>query len=254
MAPLATFADSSRVDRLHQPRWPSGTLNGGQNRSTTLEFAEQVLPQVGLDRRAAGARSARTPRNWPRTSKSHMPDPRRDVGRGLPDATGASRAIASTGATRPGLDGAKPLGLLEHVGGSPILAVVARSKMSIDHYDGFVRGSASATATSRVRASANEGVRARELPRSRRTGRARFSSGLTRPTARLFLPALDGQGGLVVDAKLMSKQFIEDPARTDEAMPMAEPAIVLGVQRPGLMRQALVEYWGDRPRAVGARP
>ena len=53
----------------------------------------------------------------------------------------------------------------------------------------------------------------------------------------LFLPALDGQGGLVIDAKLKSKQFIKTLPETAEAMPMVEPAILLGVKDPDLMRR-----------------
>ena len=58
-----------------------------------------------------------------------------------------------------------------------------------------------------------------------------------------LLPALDGQCGLVLDAKLESKQFIKDMPATDEAMPMVEPALLLGVKDSGLMREALVAYW-----------
>ena len=33
------------------------------------------------------------------------------------------------------MDGSKPLGLLKHVGGNPILGIVGRRKVSLEHYD-----------------------------------------------------------------------------------------------------------------------
>jgi hypothetical protein len=49
-------------------------------------------------------------------------------------------------------------------------------------------------------------------------------------TRTLLLPALaDGQLGLVIDTKLMSKQFVETLPATPKELPMFEPAIVCGV-------------------------
>ena len=58
-----------------------------------------------------------------------------------------------------------------------------------------------------------------------------------------LLPALaDGQAGLVLDAKLTSRQFHKDLPTTDRPMPMLEPAILLGVTSAEQLRQGCDEY------------
>ena len=62
-------------------------------------------------------------------------------------------------------------------------------------------------------------------------------------TRTKLIPALaDGQMGLAIDAKLKSKHFIDKLPPTPESMPMAEPALVLGVSDAALLRQAIAEY------------
>ena len=141
------------------------------------------------------------------------------------------------------MDASKPLGLLSHVGGSPILAVVSRSKVSIKCYDGCAKwitvgyGYFEKYGLPQMPESDRESFNAVAemvwplIKRAHETNR------------EMLLPALDGQVGLVLDAKLTSKQFIKDLPATKEPMPMVEPALLLGVKDSGLMRQALVAYW-----------
>jgi hypothetical protein len=59
----------------------------------------------------------------------------------------------------------------------------------------------------------------------------------------MLIPALkDSQGGLVVDTELSSKHFIESLPETEKAMPMVEPAIVVGVSDAELLKKACAEY------------
>ena len=66
---------------------------------------------------------------------------------------------------------------------------------------------------------------------------------LDQTTRDMLLPAMaDGQLGVVVDAKLKSKQFLASLPATEEPMPMAEPALIFGVSDPELLVKACSEY------------
>ena len=67
---------------------------------------------------------------------------------------------------------------------------------------------------------------------------------LDKATRDLLIPALaDGQTGLVIDAKLTSRQFIKALPPTEQALPMLEPAIVVGVSDAAKLKQAFAEYY-----------
>ena len=67
---------------------------------------------------------------------------------------------------------------------------------------------------------------------------------LDKATRNLLIPALaDGQAGLVLDAKLTSRQFIKALPPTEQALTMLEPAIVMGVSDAGKLKQAFTEYY-----------
>jgi hypothetical protein len=70
-------------------------------------------------------------------------------------------------------------------------------------------------------------------------------------TREKLLPSLaDGQIGLVLDAKLMSKQFVASLPETPKEMPMLEPAIVMGVSDAELLRKAMGEYYDIADKVV----
>src|SRR5438105_14603585 len=65
---------------------------------------------------------------------------------------------------------------------------------------------------------------------------------LDETTSKMLLPAFkDGQGAFVLDAKVKSKQWVQN-FTTDKAMPMIEPAIVCGVSDEALLKKAFEEY------------
>jgi len=141
------------------------------------------------------------------------------------------------------LDGSKPLGLLQHLGGSPLLAVLGRSKTSTEGYDlvvkwlkigyGYFEDFAVPQMPPEGRRQYEKAVEAL-LPLVQRADGA---------TRTMLIPALaDGQGALVIDAKLTSRQFVRALPATEEPMPMIEPAVVAGVSDAGLLRQAFGEY------------
>ena len=141
------------------------------------------------------------------------------------------------------LDGSKPLGLLQHLGGSPLLAVVGRSKTSTEGYDllvkwlkvgyGYIEDFAVPQMPPEGRRQYEKAVVAL-LPLVKRADNA---------TRTMLIPALaDGQGALVIDAKLTSRQFVRVLPPTEEPMPMIEPAVVVGVSDAELLRKAFGEY------------
>jgi hypothetical protein len=143
----------------------------------------------------------------------------------------------------PNLDGSKPLGLLQHVGGAPLLAAVNRTKVSISDYDLMVKwfnvgygyfeefGLPNIPETERKKA---EGFLKEVKPLAKRFDKA---------TREMLYPALaDGQAALVIDAKLQSDRFIASLPKTEKPMPMIEPALIVGVSDAELLRKAFSEY------------
>ena len=144
----------------------------------------------------------------------------------------------------PELDSSKPLDLLKHIGGNPIAVLVGRSKVSPEGYDLLVKW-------------VGLGYRYVEeygLPQLKAKERAEFDKvfaqvkpllgRLDKTTRNLLIPALaDGQGGLVIDAKLTSLQFIKALPPTEQPLPMIEPAIVVGVSDVAKLKRAFAEYY-----------
>jgi hypothetical protein len=140
-------------------------------------------------------------------------------------------------------DGSKQLDLLQHVGGNPILGIVSRGKVNIDDYDRMVKW-------------AQMGYGYFEefgLPAMKENDREKLKSFLDsamplvermdKANRDMLFPALaDGQSALVIDGKLQSKHFIESLPETEEAMPMVEPAMVMGVSDAKLLKEGLSEY------------
>jgi hypothetical protein len=141
------------------------------------------------------------------------------------------------------LDGSKPLGLLQHVGGNPILGVAARAKVTGKDYDlmakwgktayGYFQEFGLPSLAEADREKAKKFLDAAVPPLRR----------LDKANREMLLPALaDGQVALVVDGKLQSKHFAEALPATEKPMPMAEPAVVLSLSNAKLFKQGLSEY------------
>lgn len=137
----------------------------------------------------------------------------------------------------------KPLSLLAHLGGNPLVAMVGRGNFSGEGYDLLVKWL-------RVGWGYVETLGVPRMPAKDRKEFQKFVE-LARPLLRridevnrtMLIPALaDGQVGMVFDGKLRSKQFLRDLPATEKPMPMIEPALVLGVSDPALLRKAAGEY------------
>ncbi len=141
------------------------------------------------------------------------------------------------------IDGSKSLSLLEHVGGNPLLAVVARAKVQAEDYDLLVKwiGTAYGYVDDLLLPNMHEGER--EKARKFLTAAVPLLKRLDKANREMLIPALaDGQSALVIDGKLTSKQFIASLPATEKPMPMVELAVVVGVSDAKLLKKALSEY------------
>jgi hypothetical protein len=140
-------------------------------------------------------------------------------------------------------DGAQPLTLLDHVGGSPLLAIVGRHTISPHAYESMVKW---------LKVGYGHFVDI-VVPQMDADDKAEFEkfSKIVLPllekadavTGKMLLPALaDGQSAFVLDGKLRSKQWHPILPESDKPMPMLEPAVVLGVSDAALLKKAAGEY------------
>jgi hypothetical protein len=142
-----------------------------------------------------------------------------------------------------GLDGSKPLTLLEHLGGNPLVAVVARGKVSVKDYEEGIKGLKKAY--EQLDEIAKDKLKGEEKERyaKAKTDFLPLLERLNETTAKLFLPALeDGQIALVLDAKWKSKQWVKAMPELETAMPAPEIGIVVGVSDADSLRKAMTEY------------
>ncbi len=140
-------------------------------------------------------------------------------------------------------DGSKPLSLLDHVGGNPLLAYVARETYSPGQYEmlckwvrkgfGYFEEFA-VPAMSATERTQYEKIKDIATPLVQRLDNA---------TGQMLLPGLaDGQGAVVFDAKITSRQWFDGLQQNNRLLPMIEPALVFGVSDADLVRKAFVEY------------
>lgn len=154
--------------------------------------------------------------------------------------------------SHPDVAATRPLTLLEHVGGNPILAVVGRSKNTAAYYQLFTKW---------VRKAYNHGEDillekldkdVREKFEEVRKAFLPIIKGLDETTSKMLLPALaDGQMGFVLDARWKSKQWLRAAPATEKALPLPEVAVILGVSDAGLLTKAAAKYRSLVNEAIG---
>ncbi|MEE9603534.1 MAG: hypothetical protein V3V75_09530, partial [Thermoguttaceae bacterium] len=141
------------------------------------------------------------------------------------------------------LDGSQPLSLLDHVGGQPLFAIVSRAKYSPDAYQSLVKWieigygyveEIFVASFDEVEQQQYEDAMDKMAPLF-----ARFDEA----TGSLLVPALaDGQGALVLDAKITSRQWQKALPDIGVELPMLELAMVMGVSDAARLEQAMTEY------------
>ncbi|MHB8897653.1 MAG: hypothetical protein ACYC6Y_02780 [Thermoguttaceae bacterium] len=139
-------------------------------------------------------------------------------------------------------NGSGALDLLNHVGGDPLLAIVWREHEYPKVYDRIVHW---------VRIG-HKYFEEFAVPEMSEGDRAKYRKlvelgqplckDLDRVNRESLIPAFDGQGAIVVDARLKSKKIAADVPETNEAMPLLEPAVVVGIKDSQAMRDAYLGY------------
>lgn len=141
------------------------------------------------------------------------------------------------------LDGSRPLSLLNHVGGDPILFYACRNKYQPEKYDLFVKW------VNRVGAYIDEFVPG-ELAEDELAVYNQAKKILLPLLARIdtanrkmLMPAFrDGQGAFVLDAKAQSRQWLALMPPAEKPLAMIEPACVYSVSDVGLLKKGVAEY------------
>jgi hypothetical protein len=143
----------------------------------------------------------------------------------------------------PSLDGSKPLTLLDHVGGDPILAVVGRSKGTLESYQTLSRWLK--VAYGHAESVVLDKLGEQEKQKYEEVGKLVFPllKRFDAITAKMLLPSLeDGQAGLVLDAKWKSKQWHPALPPSSKELPMLELAFLVGVSDHALLEKAMKSY------------
>ncbi len=145
---------------------------------------------------------------------------------------------------QPMADSSKPLTILNHVGGNPLLFFATRTKDSPEDYQAMVDGlkriaeRVEKIAESKVEPddwAEYQEVRERALPLLRRLDHA---------TREHLIPALqDGQSALVMDTSAESKRWFRPMPESPKPLPMLEFAIIAGVSDADELRKAWTEYF-----------
>ncbi len=206
-----------------------------------LKLLDESLSDLGLNDRQK-ARVRKDAESLAADVKSLLPKPGATMGLSFLADHGVEAYQYSFGG-HGHLDGSRPLGLLEHVGGNPPFAVVARQKVNVKNYDLLVKWV-------RVVYGCFKEFGVAALPEKNRKQVQKFLAAAAplverfdKANREMLFPALaDGQLGLVLDDKLASDHFIESLPPTEKPMPMLEPALVFGVSDAKLLFKAMGEY------------
>ena len=145
----------------------------------------------------------------------------------------------------PEIDCSKPLDLLKHIGGNPIAVIAGRAKVRPGDYDTLVKWLTTAYGYA-------EEYGVPQIPPKERPQFEKFIAGAKPLIARIDKThprtvdtrrLADGQSRVVIDAKFTSRQFIKAMPPTEQALPMIEPAIVVGVSDAAKLKDAFHEFY-----------
>ena len=240
--PLEAYADRPLVGISYMNQQMAARLLGGRADMDDLVTAlSQVLDNTELtaDQKA---RIRKDLQALSKDIKQVMPEPGAQMQFNFLTDRGMEGYNYDWG-TYPGTVGSKPLGLLSHVGGNPLLMAVARRDVSPRNYETIVRWVKVAYGYFETfvlpQMSDSERQDFDRVAEKVRPLLERFD----RVNRTMLIPAIsDGQVGMVVEAKLRSRQFIREMPRMEQPMPMVEPALLLGVSDSQLFCKAMAEY------------
>lgn len=141
------------------------------------------------------------------------------------------------------LDATQPLTLLKHVGGAPLLAIVARVKTSPDDWSDLRELFIGAYSYLEMFVLPELEDEQREMFLKLKADALPLLQRFDQTTAEKMLPALsEGQSGFVLDADLTSRQWVQALPQSAEPLPMLQPAVVFGVTKPQLLIEGMASY------------
>lgn len=146
----------------------------------------------------------------------------------------------------PRSDATRPLSLLQHLGGSPLLAYVGRNRAEPRRYDMFARSVERLYRTTDryVKHENKESTKLLAQWENFKKHVVPLAVRADKVTRMLLLPSVaDGQVGVVLDAKIASKRWITLQEPTEKALPMIELALLFGVSDEAKLRRAFSEYY-----------
>jgi hypothetical protein len=153
---------------------------------------------------------------------------------------------------RPMMDSSKPLSILEHVGGNPIMFVASRSKDTVDDYDEAVNWlKQTAKHVEQIAQSKTAPEDWAEYLKYRDRG-IELLKRIDRANREFMHPAFqDNQGAIVLDASAKSKQWIDQMPPANDELPMIELGIVASVSDAEKLREGVKEYISVVRDAIG---
>lgn len=242
MKPLQKFSDR----RLTAIRYVSQSLNrklatSPEDIDGLVGVLREVLPETKLDEEQQ-ARVLKDAQKLADDLKRFVPEPGAAMGFSFLAKAGIE-GYSYNWSRQPGVEAPQPLGLLEHIGGRPLFAVVGRQRVTVKDYD-------LAAKWLEVAYGYFEQYAVPEMPEKDREEYRKFVE-LVRPLVEradkvnrtMLVPALaDGQVGIVLEAAVRTRQLAESLPEWDEAMPIPQPAFLVGVSDARLLRKAIPEY------------
>lgn len=144
----------------------------------------------------------------------------------------------------PSLDASKPLTILNHLGGAPILAFAGRTKPDPEAFEFLSQVLRRAAYYAGQAAVQQLGTEERELFVKLRGELGPLFKQLEQVTRETLLPALsDGQVAVVVDADTKSRQWHQALPAAENDLPILELTTLLGVSDAEGVRKAAAQYF-----------
>src|SRR5436190_4542178 len=148
-----------------------------------------------------------------------------------------------TDGKRPMMDSTKPLTILGHAGGSPLLLVASRSKQNVKDYEAAIawlkKTAAHVEKIAEEKSEPDEWAKYQEI----RKRAIVLLERLDKANREYLYPALaDGQGAFVLDLEAKSKQWFKKMPESPKTLPMLELAFVASVTDAERLRQGVAAY------------
>ncbi|MFV1965010.1 MAG: hypothetical protein ACC628_06275 [Pirellulaceae bacterium] len=243
MAPLANYATKpiTEVNYVSEALMKeAGSVD--RQIDEMLSMAEQLVPLAELDA-SLEQELVSDVKKFGEALKEHLPTPGAVASFAFLNGRGYEGYRYNYGENKT-LDASQSLGILQHVGGSPILAVAGRSKYSLECYDGVVQWLGRGVYYAEKIGLPQMGDEERQLYETLRADLTPLVKQLGDITRDKMMPAMkDGQGAFVLDAGTTSDQWHQMMPRAETPVPVLEVGLVYGVSDIELLQQAAQEYF-----------